>query len=194
MSVRANSLLLVLVIATNICARAEETGCEALNTKDTQVLRNFLQEQRTLRQSPCLPSVIKRLGQLHDVDAINMLVGYLDYLDPKTASLPNGGATVRPSYPAVGALFQIGKPATIALLLAIQSGDSATIRENAVKTYEYVYRDDLSSGIRGLKTAELLAKTDDERRRLNEARQKLIDECNARDEKQAQACRYAAAG
>jgi hypothetical protein len=45
-----------------------------------------------------------------------------------------------------------------------------------------------------LKTAELLAKTDDERSRLDEARQKLIAECDARGEKEAQACRYAAAG
>ena len=187
--------LVVLVIAACVGSRAQEASpCATLKTKNTQILRNFLQEQQSLRQSPCLPSVIKQLGQLHDVEAAHLLVGYLDYLDPKTAPLPNGGATVWPSYPAVGALFQIGKSATIELLSAIQGGESPRIRENAVNAYEYIYRDDLSSGIRALKTAELLAKTGDERQRLNEARKKLVDACNARDEKEAEACRSAAAG
>ena len=187
-------LLLVLMLATCVGSRAQEASCEPLKTKDTQVLRDFLQQQQSSRQSPCLTSVIKHLGQLRDVEAIHLLVSYLDYLEPKTGLLPNGGATIRPRYPAVDALFQIGKPATIELLSAIQAGDSPKIRENAVKAYEYVYRDDLSSGIRGLKTATRLAKTDDERRRLNEALQKLLDACNAGDETGAQACGYAAAG
>src|SRR5580692_406182 len=192
---RVRLLSLVLMIATGLGSGAQETPCAMLKTKDTQLLRGFLQEQQSLRQSPCLPSVIKQLGQLHDVEAIHLLVGYLDYMDPKTAPLPNGGATVWPSYPAVSALFQIGKPATIELLSAIQTGGSPPkIRENAVDAYASIYRDDLPSGIRALKTAELLAKTEDERRRLSEARQKLIAYCNARGEKEAEACRSAATG
>jgi hypothetical protein len=191
---RVRLLFLALMIAASVGSRAQEADCAALKTKDTRVLRGFLEKQQSLRQSLCLPLVIKQLGQLRDVEAIQLLISYLDYLDPKTGLLPNGGATVWPSYPAESALFQIGKPATIELLSAIQSGGSPKIRENAMSAYESVYRDDLWSGIRGLKTAELLAKTDDERHRLHEASQKLIDACNARDEKQAEACRNAAAG
>src|ERR1700688_2762325 len=106
-SMKLRLTLVVLVIAACVGSRAQEASpCATLKTKNTQILRNFLQEQQSLRQSPCLPSVIKQLGQLHDVEAAHLLVGYLDYLDPKTAPLPNGGATVWPSYPAVGALFQ----------------------------------------------------------------------------------------
>jgi len=147
-----------------------------------------------LRQAPCLSSVIKQLGKLHDEEAIHLLIGYLDYMDPKTAPLPNGGATVRPSYPAVSALFQIGKPATIELLSAMQVAEPQEVRRNAVRAYADIYRDDLSAGIRALKAAEPLAKTEDERRRLSDALHKLVDECNARGEKEARACRSAAAG
>ena len=193
MSMRVSLLSLVLMSTTCVALHAQESPCAMLKTKDTAVLRAFLQEQQSLRQSPCLTVVIKQLGQLRDVEAIHLLVGYLDYLEPKTGLLPNGGATVRPRYPAGGALFQIGKPATLELLSAIQAGGSPKTRENAVKTYESVYRDDLSSGIRILKTAELLAKTEEERRRLNEARQKLIDACNARGDRSVEACNDAAA-
>jgi hypothetical protein len=192
---RVGLLFLVLTIATCIGTRAQEAPCAMLKTKDAKVLRVFLEEQQRVRQSPCLPSVIKQLGHLHDVAAIHLLVGYLDYMDPETAQLPNGGATVRPGYPAVSALFQIGKSATTDLLSAIQAGASSPkISENAVRAYASIYRDDLSSGIRTLKAEELRAKTDDERRRLSQARQKLVDDCNARDEKEARACRYAAVG
>lgn len=191
---RVSLLFLLLMTATCVGSRAQDAPCATLKTKDTNILRGFLEEQQSARQSPCLSSVIEQLGQLHDVEAIHLLVGYLDYMDPKTAPLANGGATVRPRYPAVSALFQIGKPTTVELLSAIQAGESPKIRENAVRAYADVFRDDLSSGIQALKTAELLAKTDDERGRLNEARQKLITECDARGEKEAQACRYAAAG
>jgi hypothetical protein len=191
---RVSSLFLMVLATTCVGLRAQDVPCAALITKDTSVLRAFLEKQQSTRQSPCLPSVIKQLGQLRDAEAIHLLVRYLDYLDPKTAPLPGGGADVRPSYPAVSALFQIGKPATIELLSAIQSGGSSEFCKNAVRAYADVYRDDLSSGIRALKTAELLAKTDDESGRLNEARQELIDECDARDEKQAEACKSAATG
>lgn len=191
---KVNLTFLAVMIAMCIASRAQETSCETLKTQDKKILRSFLEEQQSSRKSPCLPVVIKQSGQLHDAEAVHLLVGYLDYMDPKTAPLPNGGATVWPSYPAVDALFQIGKPATIELLSAIQVAESPKILKNAVRAYADIYRDDLSSGIRALKTAELLSKTDDERRRLNKARQELVDECNARGEKEAEACRYASAG
>jgi len=190
---KAASLLSLTIMACAVLP-AQEALCPMLKAKDPQILRSFLEEQQALRESPCLAATIKQLGQRHDEKAVHLLVGYLDYLDPKTAPLPNGGATVRPSYPAVSALFQIGRPATIELVSEIQSGESPKLRENAVRAFADIYRDDLASGIRTLKTAELLAKTDDERRRLTDARQKLIDECNARGENEAERCRNAAAG
>jgi hypothetical protein len=169
-------------------------SCSAVLAQDNRSLRKFLVEQMVARDSPCISPAIKRLGRARDAEAGATLVAYLDYLDPATAPRPGGGADVRPYYPAVSALFQIGKPAASGLLSAIQAGESPATRENAVKAYEYVYRDELWSGIRELRKTRSLAKTDEERRRLNKALQKLINECNARDEKEAQACRYAAAG
>jgi HEAT repeat protein len=155
---RVRLLLLVLVTATCVDSRAQADPCATLKTKDTQALRELLEEQQTLRESPCLPSAIRQLGQLRDVEAIHLLVGYLDYLEPKTGPLPNGGATVRPSYPAVSALFQIGKPAAIELLSAIQAGGTPRARENAVRAYADVFRDDLSSGIRAIENSRATGK------------------------------------
>jgi HEAT repeat protein len=183
-----NAWVLFITLLVSVGLRAENS-CGALVAKDSEGLRTFLQEEVGLRQSPCLTSAIKQLGERQDVAAVRLLISYLDYLDPSTAPLPGGGMTVRPDYPAVSALFQIGKPATVDLLSAIQEVKSPRAVENAIQAYEYIYRDDLASGIRGLQTAELLAKTDNQRRRLLEARQKLIEACNSGDEEEAQKCK-----
>lgn len=191
---RPGLLLLALNIACVIGLHPQDNPCETFKTDDARTLRDFLQEQQGIRTSPCLPMVIKRLGQLRDVDAVPILIAYMDYMDPKTGPLPGGGATERPSYPAGGALFQIGKPAALQLLSAIQGEASPQFHKNAVDTYSAIFRDDLSEGIRALKTAELLAKTEDERHRLNDARQVLMNQCSHRDEQQSQACKSAALG
>jgi hypothetical protein len=71
----------------------------------------FLEQQKGARQSPCISSVIKRLGQNRDVHAVHLLVSYLDFVDPSTVPLPGANAYVRPDYPAMEALFEIGQPA-----------------------------------------------------------------------------------
>jgi hypothetical protein len=187
-------LLFLPLVIWPAALTAQEAACVSTKTQNSQTLRKLLEEQQDSRKSPCLPQAIKYLGRAQDVRAIHVLISYLDYLDPETAPDPNGGATVRPRYPAIDALFLIGKPATSELILAIQSGKSPKIRDNAVKAFEYVYRSELSSGVRELKSAERLANDAEERRRLDDARRKLFAACSARDEEQAKACRTAQAG
>lgn len=148
-------MLLVFTIMASSPLAAQDQSCSIVMSSSASSIR-FLEEQRDTRQSTCISSVIKKLGQAHDVDAVGVLASYLDFVDPATLPRPDGASDVRPDYPAVAALFQIGKPATHELLSAIQASESSIIRENAAKTYMFVYRDDLASGIRQLKKNEEL--------------------------------------
>jgi len=183
--------LAALVLATLVCAQEQKERCSELWEANTEDLLAFLQDQQTERLSPCLPQAISTLGKRREVRATHVLIGYLDYLDPATAPLPSGGAVVRPNYPAVSALFQIGKPARVELISAVQNGRLPKLFENAWKTYEYVYRDDLASGIRELQAAMALAESEGERRRLENACQKLAEACKSGGKAEAQACETA---
>jgi hypothetical protein len=149
--------------------RAQAQPCSQIISTSADSIA-FLQEQKERRQSPCITSVIKQLGQNRDVNAIPVLVSYLDFVDPSS--------DVRPVYPSIEALFQIAEPAVNDLMSAIQDSESSIIRQNAAKTYMFVYRDDLASGIRQLKREESIAKSADALRRLSKARKMLVDTCN----------------
>jgi hypothetical protein len=118
----------------------------------------------------------------------------LDYVDPATLPGPDGGADVRPSYPAVSALFQIGESATGRLLATIQTSESQKTRENAAKAYMYIYRDDLAKGIRLLRKEQLRSKDSSSRRKLSDALRMLVNACEGRTKQEAQACRNARSG
>ena len=152
----------------------------------------LLEKQKDTRQSPCIVSAIKVLGQANAVNAVPVLIGYLDFVDPTTARSPGAASDVGPNYPPVTALFQIGKPATHGLLSAIESSGTSTIRENAQNTYLFVYRDDLPSGIRQLKKEERIATTVTARRGLSETMKALLDACAARGDPEARLCTDAA--
>jgi hypothetical protein len=186
-------ILIVLTIPACLHLAAQEHSCAALVNKGSNYSREFLEEQNNTRDSPCISSVIRHLGQVRDVLAVPVLIRYLDYLDPATVPEPDRAVDVRPSYPAVTALFEIGKPSTSELLSAIKAGESLKIRENAARAYMFVYRDDLASGIRLLKKEQVTVGSADDRRRLNDALQMLVDDCNGRGEKEAEACKDAAA-
>ncbi len=188
---KASLVLLVLTLLMSGHVVAEGQPCAAIAATVTSSIM-FLEEQRVTRQSPCISAVIKQVGQSRDVSAAHVLVRYLDFVDPATAPSPDGSAFTRPDYPAVDALFQIGKPATRELVSAIQAGESSKIRENAANTYMFVYRDDLASGIRLLKKEELLVQSADARSRLRDAVQMLVDACNGRGGKEAEQCKNTA--
>lgn len=99
--------------------------------------------------------------------------------------------TVRPDYPAIDALFQIGKPAARELLSAVEDSPSPTIRQNAAKTYTFVYRDDLAGGIIAAKTDKPIVKSSDARQRLDELVKMLLDDCSHGSGQQFQSCRDA---
>lgn len=182
-------LLLLLPRFTN--ATTKDPACASLLPRGNSFLRTFLLEQNATRTSKCISAVIKSLGESRDTKAIHLLGQYLDYMDPETAPGPTGGADRRPEYPAINALFQIGKPAARELLAKIQSPNSQKTERNATLTYLFVYRDDLAEGIRNLKQQENVSQ-DPRRTRLAEAEKVLLDACKARGKPAEQECNVAA--
>jgi len=185
--------LFFLIFVTCASSPAQET-CVGLVDKGSDFSREFLRQQAATRSSRCISSVIKHLGNACDTQAVDILAQYLDYVDPATLPGPDGGADVRPSYPAVSALFQIGESATGRLLATIQTSESQKIRENAAKAYMYIYRDDLAKGIRLLRKEQLRSKDSSSRRKLSDALRMLANACEGRTRQEAQACRNARTG
>jgi hypothetical protein len=184
--------LIILSLAVCLPSAAQDNSCAVLRKAGSTGARKFLEQQSVIRRSTCITSMIKRLGDCHDVKAVHVLVDYLDYLDPATAPRQGGESDLRPDYPAINALFQIGKPATPELIAEIRHGASPLLRRNATLAFLFVYRDDLASGIRLLKKEERTATTTDDRQRLNQSLEKLFEACAARLGKEAQECKKAA--
>lgn len=180
-----------LAILLSSSAARQDSSCTTIVTSSRTAIA-LLDEQKQMRESPCIVSAIRQLGESRATNGVSVLIGYLDFVDPATKHPPGGPAFVRPDYPAVAALFQIGRPAAQELLSAIQLTASPTIRENAQKTYLFVYRDDLASGIRQIKQAERAASSVEARRKLQVTMQMLMDACNGRPEHDAQLCKDAA--
>jgi hypothetical protein len=189
---KRNLFLLVFVMVGQLLLAQNETCSDVMSTSLSSI--TFLEEQKAARQSPCISEVIKQLAKSRDVGAVHVLVGYLDFVDPATRPRPDGFSDVRPVYPAVAALFRIGKPATSDLLEAIQQGKTPIVRQNAVKTYQSIYRDDLASGIRLLRNEKLATGSAEGEHRLQKTLEVLAEDCRGRTEEEAQACKAAAQG
>ena len=183
-------MLFVFTIVAYSLSGAQDESCAAIMSTSANSI-TFLEEKKDTRQSPCISSVIRHLGKVHDVDAVHVLASYLDFVDPETSPHSGGFADVRPEYPAVSALFQIGKPATRELLSDIQGSGSPKVRLNAAKAYQAIYRDDLASGIRLLRIEELAANSTDAQSRLRKVLRMLVEDCTHRSEQESQTCQDA---
>lgn len=169
---------------------AEDRSCSAFIVSPAASI-SFLEQQIDIRESPCITTVITQLDRARTTEAIAVLIRYLDFVDPATAPTPDGFADKRPDYPAIGALFLIGKAATANLLAAIQASESPIIRRNAAKAYQAIYRDNLALGIHILRTSELVATSAEHENRLREVREILAEDCAHRPEEDALMCKEA---
>ncbi len=190
---RHGLILVVLMLSPCLHLAAQDSSCVGLAKQGINASRAFLEEQNTTRRSPCITVLIDRLGQARDVEAVGVLVGYLNYLDPATAASPGGGADVRPRYPAVTALFEIGKAASQEVLVAIERSHDLTIRRNATLAYNLIYRDDLASGIRRVERDESRSNSAVGRQHLRDLLTLLLQDCNGRTREEAEGCKNAVA-
>ena len=190
---KSSLVLLIFTLVGYLPLAAQDELCADVTSTPLNSIR-LLEEQKDTRQSPCISEIINQLGKSREIRAVNVLVGYLDFVDPATRPKPNGFSDRRPVYPAVDALFQIGKVAAGALLEVIAGGKSPIRRHNATAAYQAIFRDDLAAGIRLVRNEASESPSPEARRRLREMMETLADDCRGRSEEEARACNAAAQG
>lgn len=148
------------------------------------------------KNGDCVTWAIKKLGKEQYEPAIALLTKLLDFRRPPTPREKQGiylrMQGVWEIYPAAGALSNIGKKASPAVLDVIKSESaSLTSRENAVFVWMEIHRysDEHSKAVTLLKQEEINAKDAATKQRLRWAIQKAVAWCNPPEEV---ACREAA--
>lgn len=126
--------------------------CAELANKSPEECAKYLARPRKSTENACVVYAILEIGHRHHAAAVGTLVQYLDY---QTALPPKlSGFTLVEKYPAINALFVIGKPAVGPLIGAISKEDtSETVRENAVVTMLQLFRDNMPGAVSTLSGA-----------------------------------------
>jgi hypothetical protein len=128
--------------------------CADLENKKPELRLAYLQGERSRLDRNCALYAIEQLGNDHYEAAIRTLIGYLDYRapDPPAYSAPDGPIVLKVAwwrpYPAVDALFQIGKAAIPQLVEAIADASASDlVHNNAGDTVLLIYREDMPGGV-----------------------------------------------
>jgi hypothetical protein len=128
--------------------------CADLENKKPELLLEYLQGERSRLDRNCAPYAIEQLGNDHYEAAIKTLIGYLDYRAPDPPSVTFLGVKVTPRvawwvpYPAVDALFLIGKTAIPQLIEAVADASTSDVaRDNAGDAVLAIYRGDIPEGV-----------------------------------------------
>lgn len=138
----------------------------------------FLELYGRTADPDCVTKIIYHLGETKDVSSVTVLIGLLDFRRPDTEMEKQHIRTMEGKYPAVEALFSIGKPAVPAIVSTLAGGKTSDIsRENALLTLVEIYREDPSLVIPLLKKAAEGAKTSVEAARLQSSARDVIKYC-----------------
>lgn len=169
-------------------AEQNQTSLQDFNDKIKKWIKT-LKNNETKRTSPELVvEAIQNLGSVKAKQAIPELIKYLDYerkFESKFESKqdPADGVEVLPSiplsgrYPAITALFQIGKSALPALAKVIQKEEPESLKsDNALHTVQFIFRDNLSEAVKYLEESMKNSDTQKAKQRLSIAIEKTSKE------------------
>ena len=135
----------------------EKVEVNALNTDVAELLVTLKNKQLATENPEKLAHTIEELGQRQVSEAVPDLIDYLNFR--RIHDWEGTGLVLHPlpkegDYPAVGALFSIGKPSLPLLLKVIEEKEKDCIEsKNALKTIQSIFRDDLSKGVEYLENA-----------------------------------------
>lgn len=178
----AIKLALFTTVAISHAVAFAQPNCQALAGSNAQKLTQFLKQGKIASPDPhCVEYAIRRLGNAKILDAIPVLVGYLDFERPETENekLGVGGAFGSPGndFPAVFALTQMGRAALPALVQVIESGASSTqAHQNGIYTIMKIFNTG-ASGIQFLAHSAATAKSTDAQNRLSAAATEAVKWC-----------------
>ena len=128
-------------------------SCAELEGAKPEVHLEYLQRDRSALRPDCIFYAIDQIGLKHYAPAVKTLIKYLDYRvheDPSKAGLPviMRIPTLGSLYPAITALFEIGKPAVSGLVGAIAGPDTTDVaRSNAIEALFLIHREDVSEAV-----------------------------------------------
>jgi hypothetical protein len=183
----------VLIFGIDAISQTEKKVEDIQDPDEVQKLIQVLEGSENRKKSPQLiVETIQKLGSIRDARAIPILVKYLDYereFKPKQNQDPNLKIDMveithwqdRPlikRFPAIESLFQIGKSALPALVEVIKEGEMASVKsKNALETFQLIFRDDLSEGVKYLEDAMNASDTQTGMLRLSLALDETRAEC-----------------
>ena len=130
MSVLRNLLITLsalLLLAPTQSIGADE-GCLTLKGKDAAAHLEYLRGDRSKLVGQCIVTAIGYVGGKRYAQGSAVLIQYLDYQDPASLFRRDIGASILYAYPAVSALYNIGKPVVPELITTI--ADAGTRRAN----------------------------------------------------------------
>jgi hypothetical protein len=158
-------------------------SCAELEGAKAEVHLEYLQRDRSALKPDCIFYAMDQIGLKHYAPAVKTLIKYLDYRvpeDPSKAGLPviMRIPTLGSLYPAIPALFEIGKPATLDLVGSIADPDTPDVaRSNGIEALFLIHREDVSEAVAllnraGRESADRLAS-----QRLMDAARRMADKC-----------------
>ena len=156
-------------------------SCAELEGAKAEVHLEYLQRDRSALKPDCIFYAMDQIGLKRYAPAAKALIKYLDYRvpeDPSKAGLPvfMRVPTLGSLYPAITALFEIGKPAVPDLVGAIAGQDTTDVaRNNAIEALFLIHREDVSEAVAllnraGRESADRLAS-----QRLMDAARRMAD-------------------
>jgi hypothetical protein len=122
-------------------------ACPELEGKDAAAHLEYLRGDRSKLTPPCVAAAMEYVGAKHYIQAGPTLTQYLDYPEPAPLTVVKRAIPLY-AYPAVSALYSLGKPVVRDLIsAALNPGASALVRQNAAETVFLIYGADNSEGI-----------------------------------------------
>jgi len=134
-------LPVIFLAALSGPARAQTTTAVAVCPepigKSIDAQMEYLRQDRSVLAPDCAATAMRNLGAKRYTNATSLLIKYLDYRVGSHMKAP----MLMTVYPAVDALYSLGKP-VVADLLAVIASPTTTdqARENAAETILLIYR------------------------------------------------------
>ena len=158
-------------------------SCAELEGAKPEVHLEYLQRDRSALKPDCIFYAMDQIGLKHYAPAVKTLIKYLDYRmpeDPAKAGLPviMRIPTLGSLYPAITALFEIGKPAALDLVGSIADPDTPDVaRSNGIEALFLIHREDVSEAVALLNRASKESTDWQASQRLLDAARRMADMC-----------------
>lgn len=157
---------------------AQDDGCSIVAGFTAEQLLDFLQHNSRTADPQCVTEAITRAGVLRTPAATEVLITLLDFERPETAMEKMHISSLHDKFPAVPALFAVGKPAVPALIRRIQTGELTDVAQrNSLRALLAIYRESPPEAILTLKTAAAKANNQADAVRLESSMRRAVGFC-----------------